>query len=331
MIDYLLSKHTLCGNWVDLIFVLLIIYYILTNKGFISSFLDLLGFAFSFIFSFKTYNLLSKILITNFSLSKGFGNALGFASAWFSAEIVFFFLIKFFLKKISINVFKSKINIVLGFIPAIFQAGLFFAFILILVISLPLRGNIKIDVLSSKIGPILVNFSQKIESNLKPVFNEAIIETLSFLTIKQDSEERVNLQFKLAKKDLKIDPVSETAMFDLINNERQSRRIRSLIFSEQLTEAAQEYGEEMFINGFFSHHSEVDDFSPAQRLDRKKIDYSITGENLAYAPDVQIAHQGLMNSQGHRKNILSPEYGKVGIGIIDGGIFGKIFVQEFTN
>lgn len=331
MLDNLLSRYTLRGNWVDLAFLIFVIYFILTNEGFISSFFDLLGFIFSFILSIKTYNLFSKFFVANFSLTKGLSNVFGFAVAWLSAEIIFFILVKLLLKKIPINVFKSKINIILGFIPAIFQAALLFSLIVTLIISLPVRGDVKADILNSKSGPILVNFSQKIESNLRSVFNETIIETLNFLTIKQNSEEKVNLQFKLSKKDLKIDPASETAMFDLINNERQSRRIRPLTFSEQLTEAAREYGEEMFINGFFSHYSEVDNSPPSQRLDRKKIDYLVTGENLAYAPDVQIAHNGLMNSQGHRENILSPEYGKVGIGVIDGGIFGKIFVQEFTN
>lgn len=331
MLDNLISKYALHGNWIDLVFLIFVIYFILTNEGFVSSFFDLFGFIFSFIFSVKTYSLFSKLLMSNFSLSKGASNALGFVSAWFLAEVILFILIKFLLKKIPINVFRSKINIVLGFIPAISQASLLFSLILTLIIGLPVKGNIKAEILNSKIGPILVNFSQKIELTLKPVFKETVIETLNFLTIGQNSEERVNLQFKLANKDLKIDSTSENSMFSLINNERQSRGIQTLTLDKRLTEAAREYGEEMFINGFFSHYSEIDGSSPAQRLDRKGIDYLITGENLAFAPGVQIAHSGLMNSQGHRENILSPEFTKVGIGVVDGGIFGKIFVQEFVN
>jgi uncharacterized protein YkwD len=38
-----------------------------------------------------------------------------------------------------------------------------------------------------------------------------------------------------------------------------------------------------------------------------------------------------MNSPGHRANILGADYGKVGIGIIDGGVYGRMFVQEFSN
>jgi len=331
MPDNLLSKNTLNGNWTDLAFFIFIIYFILTNEGFISSLFDFLGFILSFIFSFKTYHFFSKFFVANFSLSQGLSYAFGFAVAWLLAEIIFFILVKLLLKKIPPTISKSKINFIFGSIPALFQGTLLFSFIITLIVALPVRGDLKAEILNSRTGPILINFSQKIEAKLRPVFDEAIIETLNFLTIKQNSEEKVDLQFKLSKDQLKNDAASEMAMFNLINQERQLRGIKLLVFSQSLTEVAREYGEEMFTKGFFSHYSEVDNSSPVQRLERKNIDFIIAGENLAFAPDVRIAHQGLMNSPGHRENILSPNYEKVGIGVIDGGIFGKIFVQEFTD
>jgi len=38
-----------------------------------------------------------------------------------------------------------------------------------------------------------------------------------------------------------------------------------------------------------------------------------------------------MDSPGHRANILRPDFRKVGIGVIDGGAYGKMFVQVFTD
>jgi uncharacterized protein YkwD len=55
------------------------------------------------------------------------------------------------------------------------------------------------------------------------------------------------------------------------------------------------------------------------------------GENLALAPTVPVAHRGLMNSPGHRANILYPKFGRLGIGIMDGGIRGLMISQEFRN
>ncbi|MCM2675074.1 CAP domain-containing protein [Alkalicoccobacillus plakortidis] len=46
---------------------------------------------------------------------------------------------------------------------------------------------------------------------------------------------------------------------------------------------------------------------------------------------VEAAHQALMNSQGHRENILKADYTNVGIGIVDGGPYGKMFVQMFKG
>jgi len=45
------------------------------------------------------------------------------------------------------------------------------------------------------------------------------------------------------------------------------------------------------------------------------VSFRTAGENLALAPTVQIAHTGLMNSPGHRANILHSQFGRVGIGI----------------
>jgi len=38
-----------------------------------------------------------------------------------------------------------------------------------------------------------------------------------------------------------------------------------------------------------------------------------------------------MNSPGHRANILHKDFGRVGIGIMDGGIRGLMVSQEFRN
>ena len=54
-------------------------------------------------------------------------------------------------------------------------------------------------------------------------------------------------------------------------------------------------------------------------------------QNLALAPTLPQAHQGLMNSPGHRANILRPAFGRVGIGIVDGGRRGQMVTPNFRN
>ena len=120
-------------------------------------------------------------------------------------------------------------------------------------------------------------------------------------------------------------------MFGLVNRERQVAEVAPLLFDTRLRDVAQEYAKTMFSNGFFSHTSLMDGSTAAERVQSAGISYGILGENLAFAPDAYIAHQGLMNSEGHRRNILSSDYRRVGIGIADGGIYGKMFVQLFSN
>jgi uncharacterized protein YkwD len=66
-------------------------------------------------------------------------------------------------------------------------------------------------------------------------------------------------------------------------------------------------------------------------MDKAGVKYTVAGENLALAPDVNIAHNGLMNSPGHKANILTPEFRKVDMGVINGGKYGEMFSQEFTD
>jgi uncharacterized protein YkwD len=57
----------------------------------------------------------------------------------------------------------------------------------------------------------------------------------------------------------------------------------------------------------------------------------VAGENLAMAQSLNIAHDGLMKSPGHRANILRLHFGRVGIGVLDGGRDGLMVTQNFRN
>jgi len=127
-----------------------------------------------------------------------------------------------------------------------------------------------------------------------------------------------------------VDEVSEVAMFSAINDEREKRGVAKLGWHSEVVLVARSHARDMWERNFFGHFSpELEDVG--DRLKIAEIKYRLAGENLALAPTVQTAHTGLMNSKGHRENILDPQFGKVGIGVIDNGIYGKIFVQVFTD
>ncbi len=90
------------------------------------------------------------------------------------------------------------------------------------------------------------------------------------------------------------------------------------------------YGLKLLIKGYFSHFSPEGKSITNRALDFE-VDFLRIVENVAYAPSVKSAHQGLMNSKGHKDNIFSKNIGKIGVGVVDAGVYGKMFTQVFSN
>ncbi|MCL4338364.1 CvpA family protein [Patescibacteria group bacterium] len=338
-----MQNFSLHGNWVDLIIILVFIFYLLEGwgRGLLLGLVDLGGFLLSFIGSLKFYNIVADLIVSNFSLSRGIANAAGFLLVGFIFELVFSTLINFLygkvypkfidgLKKQKLYSYSILVNKALGLIPAMGEAVIFVAFILTLLIALPIKGSVKKDIISSRIGGILVAKTQGIESTLNIVFGQAVNETLNFITINPNpqSEEKVNLNF--TQKNVSVDETAETTMLNLVNQARVQNGLRGLSLDYRLRDLARAYAKDMFARGYFSHYN-PEGQSPFDRMQKAGISFLSAGENLALAPNVDLAFQGLMNSPGHRANILSPEFHKVGVGVMDGGIYGEMFVQEFTN
>lgn len=126
------------------------------------------------------------------------------------------------------------------------------------------------------------------------------------------------------------DPDSEAVMLKLLNQERALAGLPAVVADERLRSVARAHSEEMFRLSYFSHESPVTG-SPFDRLRRANVPFRAAGENLAYAPTVEIAHRGLMNSPEHRKNILSPDFRRVGIGVVRSGLWGRMFTQNFGD
>ena len=319
------------GNWVDLALIFFVAYFVLTQNGFIFTMLEAISFFVSLVISYKFYTIIGGFLISYFTLPRGIANAGGFFLVWFFSEMILSVLIHYVVRKFFFRYQHHPLNTIFGVVAAGFQAFAIFLFLVAFIFAFPVRGQFKQAILNSRTGPYFVDLSRSVEKQLKSVFGEAVNETLNFLTVKPQSNESVDLGFQTEENQLSLDPQSESVMFEKINEERKKRGIHKLEFAQNLSDVARDYAKEMFTHGFFAHVSAVDRSTPADRVERAGIDYLVIGENLAFAPDVYDAHEGLMNSEGHRKNILSEDYGKVGIGVVDGGVYGKMFVQEFTN
>ena len=82
------------------------------------------------------------------------------------------------------------------------------------------------------------------------------------------------------------------------------------------SKAARAHSQDMCSSGFFDH-TNLKGQQPWDRLQAAGASFGAAGENIAmgYGTAAQV-HQGWMNSSGHRENMLSPGWSRVGIGYV---------------
>jgi len=316
-------------NWVDLVIVLLLIFFALEGfrKSFLLESLNLVSFLISFGLSIRFFNIVASQIKSWFSLPHSLANVLGFIVVWYVVEIILFIAGRVVFPSLKINT-ESKIEKFLSTIPAFFRGLILMAILLILIGTFPIQPQVKKDVRSSLVGNFILNQTYQLEAPLKNIFGGLANDTLSFLTVKPQTNERIGLGFQNGK--FFFDEKTENQMIDLVNLERTNQGQSPLILDSSLRDVARKHSADMFLRGYFSHYS-PDNLNIVDRAKEAGVKYSVIGENLAYAPSLGLAHQGLMNSPGHKANILSPDYIHIGIGVANGEDYGLMITQVFKN
>jgi cysteine-rich secretory family protein len=121
----------------------------------------------------------------------------------------------------------------------------------------------------------------------------------------------------------------EQQLFDLVNREREKAGLNKLVWNDRLAAAALEHSRLLAKNLDLSH--QFDGEAPLQqRVGATGLRFNSVAENVAAAPTVDVTHKGLMESPGHRANILHQDYNAIGISIVDRN--GELFVtQDFAH
>lgn len=318
------------ANYIDLLILLALFYFALNSfrHGFWVILADFIAFLGSLILSLWTYKFIAEFLKVNFSLGSSLANAMGFLISAIIIESLLGYILGHLIHKLPDKLRKHKLNIYLGVLPSIGEGIILISFLLTLIMSLPIKPQVKSDIEESKIGSYFLEKTVFIERNLNEVFGGVINDSLTYLTVKPESRESVPLEVK--KINLTVDEKSEAEMFKKVNEERKKLAITELVWEANLVPVGRDHAKDMWERRYFSHYS-PEGKDVGDRLNEAKYKYSFAGENLALAPTVQTAHTGLMNSQGHRENILDPRFKKIGIGVIDNGVYGKMFVQVFSD
>lgn len=122
----------------------------------------------------------------------------------------------------------------------------------------------------------------------------------------------------------------EKQLLDLVNQERKKADLNPLVVDLSLTKLARLKSQDLITNEYFNHYSPTYG-SPFEMMKKFNISYVFAGENLAGNKTVKGAHFSLMESTTHRQNILHPSFTHVGIGMKEGGEYGRIFTQLFLG
>jgi hypothetical protein len=123
----------------------------------------------------------------------------------------------------------------------------------------------------------------------------------------------------------------EAMLLGLVNGERGSLHLAPLRWDADLARLARLHAADMRAAGRISHHSTADGADFSGRLARTAYRASAAAENVALDSDVAHAHRGLMNSPGHRANILNPELTAIGIGIVKSPDGAMYLVEDFAT
>jgi len=271
-------------------------------------------------------------LVQNFGVSPVTAQPIGFIVVLVLVEALFSIAGHFALTPIVRAVHRARTleraDRIAGVVPAAARALFVIAIVLAAVVVSPVSSDLKASVESSRIARALIDQISAFQPTLAKLSGQ-LGETVPLFVTKlgEDQREELDLPSNLQ---LAADPVAERQMFDLVNDERAAVGLARLKWDDRLLPVARQHSEEMFKLKYFAHQSPVSG-SPFDRLKTAGITYTRAGENLAYAQSVSVAHRGLMQSQGHRENILRPEFTHMAIGVVSAGPYGRMFTQMFVT
>jgi uncharacterized protein YkwD len=318
-------------NPIDIVILLVITLSLLNGyrRGFVHGVLDLAGWVLALIAGLRYHQTVAQWLGPHVDLwSEVWDQPIAFVIVALIAGVIVHVIGYWLLKRLPEDIQDRRVNRLFGLVPGFINGLITAAILSALLLAVPLSERLSERTRESGLVNRLAVYAERLEGQLRPVFGEAIARSLNLLTIHPDSNERVSLPFTVSSP--RPRPDLEKQMLDLVNRERQAAGLQPLAPDPEQTEVARRHSADMFARGYFAHDT-PEGLTPFDRMRAANVRFITAGENLALAPTISVAHTGLMNSPGHRANILRREFGRVGIGVMDGGMRGLMVSQEFRN
>ena len=317
-------------NPIDILLVVVVLLSVLNGyrRGFVHGMLDLAAWVLSVLAALRFYQPVAH-WIGRFDLwSEVWDQPVAFVLVALFVVLVVQAIGYALMRRLPEDLQERRVNQIFGIIPGFINGLIVVAILSALLLAIPFSESLSERTRDSALVNRLAVYAERLEGELRPVFGDAIARSMNLLTIRPDSNEHVTLPFKVENS--RPRPDLEKQMLDMVNRERVAMGLNPLAADPELTEVARKHSVDMFVRGYFAHDT-PEGLSPFDRMRDANIRFITAGENLALAPTIPVAHTGLMNSPGHRANILRPQFGRVGIGVMDGGMRGLMVSQEFRN
>lgn len=317
-------------NLIDglLVFVVLLSLWSGWRKGFITGMLELAVWLGSLLAAFTFYKYVAIFLEMLFHSLGVWAAPLAFIISVIISRILLSLLVNKLLSSTTEGAHRHGVNRFLGLVPGFINGIIYATLVAGLLLVFPISDGLSAKTRESRFADKLSANVEWLDEKLSPVFDEAVNKTMNKLTVHPSSDKSVKLPYTVTK--VKVREDLEAQMLQLVNEERRKEGLKPLKADPELLPVARAHSKDMFARGYFSHVS-PEGKAPSDRIRTAGVRFLTAGENLALGQTLSICHQGLMNSPGHRANILHKAYGRVGIGILDGGIYGLMITQNFRN
>ena len=117
---------------------------------------------------------------------------------------------------------------------------------------------------------------------------------------------------------------------NLLNSDRARYNLAPLAVDPALCRIARIKSQDMRDNQYFAHTSPTYG-DVRSMLSSFGYDFSSAGENIAHHASVEKAQAAFLSSPGHRKNVMSTAYTKVGLGVAIGSAGDVYLTQIFAR
>ena len=320
-------------NWVDVVLVLIILVSALAGlqRGLIRGALDLVAVVVSLLIASYSYHRAADLISSHIATSDVVANIIGFVVVLAIVQFAFSALVLgpltpliWSIRKIPIS---KQIDGLLGVIPGAIKGVVLAAAIAFVLVLTPLGNSFDQPVGQSKVAAHLLSGAN--EAIAKSDGHAGINLAGMMLVTEPDTAQGTTLPFHETS-GYHESEADEQTMLAQVNQSRLEHGLAALKDDPQLRQLAAAHSEEMLKLGYFAHESPVNG-SPTDRANAVGINYTVFGENIAYAPTIDVAERGLMRSPSHRANILSPEFTRVGIGVIVTSFGTRMVTQDFAG